>query len=131
MCQVVGTATFQAKVLKAAMSGRKGTRRLQTAAFPAQLLKERNVREQFFLVVAYPAKSTDTGQQRQKPTVRSLAYSKCASLRIIVNDEMEGRLVVFDKRTNLLSDGKRRVHLPQDLAGVDGSSLRMAAARYS
>ena len=63
--------------------------------------------------------------------MRGLAYSKCPPLHIIVIDEMEGRLVVFNKRTNLFSDGKRRVHLPQYLAGVDGSSLRMAAARYS
>jgi len=46
-------------------------------------------------------------------------------------DEMEGRLVIFNKRANLFSNGKRRVHLPQYLASVDGSSLRMAAARYA
>jgi hypothetical protein len=63
--------------------------------------------------------------------MRRLAYSECSPLRIIVIDEIEGRLVVFNKRTNLFPDGKRRVHLPQYLAGIDGPSLRMAAARYS
>jgi hypothetical protein len=44
---------------------------------------------------------------------------------------MERHLVMFNKCANLFSDGKRRTHLPQQLASVDGSSLRMAAARYS
>jgi hypothetical protein len=60
-----------------------------------------------------------------------LAHPERAPLRIIVIDEMEGGLVVFDKRANLFSDGKRRVHLPQYLASGDGSTLRMAAARYA
>ncbi|HZP04972.1 MAG TPA: hypothetical protein VFB43_08735 [Terracidiphilus sp.] len=83
------------------------------------------------MVVANPAESIDTRQHCEKAAVCRLAHSKRAPLRIIVIDEMEGGLVVFDKRANLFSDRKRRVHLPQYLASVDGSTLRMAAARYS
>ena len=60
-----------------------------------------------------------------------LAYSERAPLRIIVIDEMEGSLVVFNKRAHLFSDGEWYVHLPHHPTSLDGSSLRMAAARYA
>jgi len=63
--------------------------------------------------------------------MRGLAYSERTPLRIIVIDEMEGGLMVFNKRANLFSDCKRRMHPPQYLASVDDSALRMTAACYS
>src|SRR5215475_5194955 len=114
--KIIRIAVFFAKVEEAAVIARELARSVQAALFDAVLREERDVVEQFLLIVANSASRVGLCDQRQQITARGLAGGKQLSPRVSAVDQEKRDLMVTNQVGRLLTSLKRRAHPPKQLS---------------
>src|SRR5262245_4845328 len=114
--RIIRVTVFFAKVKESAVLAGKFAWSVQASLVDAVLREERDVIEQFPLIVTNSAPRVGLGEKRQQIASRRLARGKHGSPRVVAVDQEKRDLVVTNQIGYLLASLKRRAHSPEQFS---------------